>query len=481
MGGVKGRTLGDYPDILSQWHSELNGTITRYGKPVKPENLASQSGVKIWWHCPESTEHVWQTSVCTRVNAVNSCPFCSNSRVCSTNSLQTMNPKMALEWHPKKNGSLTPNEILNYSGKKVWWKCPVAEDHEWKQSPSVRNSQSTGCPSCQNLQLSVTNSFVINYPEMAKEWHPTKNGNLQADNLISGSATKVWWKCDIAGDHVWRTSLDKRISGGQGCPCCAYPIRKVVPSNSLAEKFPKLVDEWDFQKNMKGPTEYASGSSKKVNWICQEGHTFSQMVSNRTLHGQGCPRCNSDRDFLLPDKSNSLGKKYPELILEWNEELNAPLTPWEVLPGTHQKFHWKCREEFCRHEWVVSATSRIWWKSGCPNCAKYGFNAEEPATLYCLAIVGPGGIWWYKVGISCDHLRRAKQIQSSLRRNKLDLDVEILDAINFDFGADAMNIEAKLKATKSIRIETKEIFDGSTELFSENPIEFARNHGLIER
>jgi hypothetical protein len=32
-------------------------------------------------------------------------------------------------------------------------------------------------------------------PEIAKEWHPTKNV-LTPDNVVSGSNKKAWWKCE---------------------------------------------------------------------------------------------------------------------------------------------------------------------------------------------------------------------------------------------------------------------------------------------
>ena len=31
------------------------------------------------------------------------------------------------------------------------------------------------------------------YPEIAKEWHPTKNGDLQPEDVAPKSGKKVWW------------------------------------------------------------------------------------------------------------------------------------------------------------------------------------------------------------------------------------------------------------------------------------------------
>jgi len=34
-------------------------------------------------------------------------------------NLQTINPKLSREWHPTKNGDLTPADVAPKSGKKV--------------------------------------------------------------------------------------------------------------------------------------------------------------------------------------------------------------------------------------------------------------------------------------------------------------------------------------------------------------------------
>ena len=36
-------------------------------------------------------------------------------------SLLSEHPDVASEWHPIKNGELTPEDVAPMSGKKVWW------------------------------------------------------------------------------------------------------------------------------------------------------------------------------------------------------------------------------------------------------------------------------------------------------------------------------------------------------------------------
>jgi len=34
------------------------------------------------------------------------------------------------------------------------------------------------------------------YPELVKEWHPTKNGQLTSYDVTPNSGKKVWWICN---------------------------------------------------------------------------------------------------------------------------------------------------------------------------------------------------------------------------------------------------------------------------------------------
>ena len=47
-------------------------------------------------------------------------------------------------------------------------------------------------------------SLAYRFPELAKEWHPTKNGVLTPSDITYGSKQIVWWKCKIG--HEWQTS-----------------------------------------------------------------------------------------------------------------------------------------------------------------------------------------------------------------------------------------------------------------------------------
>ncbi|MGA9112116.1 MAG: zinc-ribbon domain-containing protein, partial [Smithella sp.] len=52
-------------------------------------------------------------------------------------SLQVCNSNIAREWHPTKNGSLTPSDVSVGSNRKVWWLC--SKCHAWPATVSERN------------------------------------------------------------------------------------------------------------------------------------------------------------------------------------------------------------------------------------------------------------------------------------------------------------------------------------------------------
>ena len=63
----------------------------------------------------------------------------------------------------------------------------------------------------------LTNSYNLEKinPKLAKEWHPTKNGNLTPKDVTPSSGQKVWWICD--NNHEWLAKIDKRLTA-QGVP-----------------------------------------------------------------------------------------------------------------------------------------------------------------------------------------------------------------------------------------------------------------------
>ena len=147
-------------------------------------------------------------------------------------SLAETHPEVAKQWHPTLNGDLTPSNFSSGSGKKVWWKCPKGDDHEWESRINHRTDGS-GCPICSGRKVVESNCIATSHIlNLAKQWHPTLNGDLTHMMLSVDTVKKVWWKCDKGDDHEWEASINQRTNSGSGCSICSG--RKSIKSNSLA-------------------------------------------------------------------------------------------------------------------------------------------------------------------------------------------------------------------------------------------------------
>lgn len=139
-------------------------------------------------------------------------------RVTSDYNLGKLPPELANEWHPTKNGRLTPYDIAPGNDRKYWWKC--SEGHEWKARVSNRRYLGRGCPYCSGYRVSKENCLAVKYSEITSEWHPTRNGLLTPDNVAPMSNKKVWWLCAHNREHEWEAIVANRAKG-RGCPYCA--------------------------------------------------------------------------------------------------------------------------------------------------------------------------------------------------------------------------------------------------------------------
>jgi len=167
-------------------------------------------------------------------------------------------------------------------------------------------------------------------------------------------------------------------------------------------------------------------------------------------------------------------------------ELAAELMPNKygdsstLIASSGYRLPWKCAD--CKHEWTTKGSKRAYHeKTGCPSCAGYGFDPRLPAYYYVLSLDGPTGRWFFKGGITNNEVEfRIKNIISSLKRNNMPLDVEIVESIWFELGEDAKRLESLLKSKKEIRVSSLDKFSGYKELFSVNPLDNARENGLLD-
>ena len=196
-------------------------------KKIKPEWSISKNNEffppsvigkkKFWWKCQKG--HEWQATYHNRVASQSDCPVCSGRFIDKKNNLYKKHPLLCKEIHPTKNLDFNPLNTHPGSHKKIWWQCQ--KGHEW-QARILMRVKGNNCPYCSGNLVSKDNNLKSMFPNIAEEWHSTKNGKNKPKHFTWGSSKKVWWQCQKG--HEWETTISARTHKDKGtnCPLCTH-------------------------------------------------------------------------------------------------------------------------------------------------------------------------------------------------------------------------------------------------------------------
>jgi transposase-like protein len=306
------------PSVAAEWHPTLNGDVT-------PADVAFSRKEKAWWTCAECG-NVWDASIGNRARGAG-CPPCGRSAAAQamrgrklprgpkrqvTQERKTSNtvpqpgasfaerfPEIAAEWHPRRNGELTPDKVAYASNKRAWWLCPRC-GNEWDAIIQSRG-KGAGCRKCGRRRAGRAlakpkpgGSLAEKFPTLAAEWHTKRNGSLTPNGVAAGSRRTAWWQCSACGNE-WEAGIYSRASG-HGCRACADRQRAVAfsaskPGQSLAERDPELAAQWHPKRNGRlRASDVTANSGQTVWWLCDRQHEWQAMINNRRK-ARGCPKC----------------------------------------------------------------------------------------------------------------------------------------------------------------------------------------------
>lgn len=351
------------PDLAKEWDFGKNGDIT-------PRDIIIGSAKKVWWKCEKG--HSWKASVSDRCNSNTGCPHCVKSLKTSFPEqalfyyIKQVFPDAINEDLEEIGLELdvyipSINTAIEYDGK-LWH---MDADRDLKKNAACKKHgirliriREIGCAEineddCEILEVvsgnkislaaainTVANMLNINidvdiprdtaeilnmiihttkeeslaklYPEVALQWHPTKNGKLTPDCVHSRSAFVAWWYLPYddpeTGEHFdfeWPTAIRERTERGSQCPYLTGS--KVWPTfNSLLVLNENLALEWNYEKNkgltnkrgedISKPDKVSPNSRQKVWWKCSKcEYEWETYVSNRGRLGSGCPECYRNR------------------------------------------------------------------------------------------------------------------------------------------------------------------------------------------
>lgn len=218
-----------FPQIAKEWHPTMN-------LPLIPSSVHSGSSLIVYWVCPKG--HTYKKSIEKRTKRGQGCPVCRKEE----HSFVRVHPELLKYWDCDRNVGLNPKDIFYGSDKEVWWKCE--KGHSYKQKV---NSMSSGnkCPICTKQAVIEETSLAFERPDIAAEWHPSKNKGLKdgrdfdistPNKVTIGSKQKVWWLCPRG--HEYQAVIYTRRK--TGCPICDSEKRTSFPEQAIAFYLSKL-------------------------------------------------------------------------------------------------------------------------------------------------------------------------------------------------------------------------------------------------
>lgn len=208
------------PEIVNMWDYEKNGNLT-------PDMFTKGSEKTIWMICTECGK-----SYCSKAKDIykkhtTKCIECSYYRLIKgVNDFRTKYPNLAKEYDYEKNEKRFEDLNLGERKNKFYWKCSKC-GYEWRASIDSRIN-SKYCPRCASAvgaktrslnKIKKEGSLATNFPDIAKEWHPAKNGDLKPEEMTCGNKKVVWWKCSRCGNE-WENSVALRTKGFGRCKKC---------------------------------------------------------------------------------------------------------------------------------------------------------------------------------------------------------------------------------------------------------------------
>ena len=413
----------EYPELKEEWDNEKNLFPPETCLPHSNRSVYWRCAKNHRWKAAicDRTE----TADRARKSGFQVCPYCSKERISATYNLTTEYPEVSKEWNYIKNKGQKPEDFPPHSNQKVWWICSYDSSHQWQAKICTRTTLNRGCPQCaKEFKMSYPARALFYYLRKAypscvceepfqkykmdlllpdinlvlehdgyyhhsseadkkraerKDYALRKAGyqvlricdSKDLTDPVVSQDTKILYRYDERNQY-----LDQMIAATFRYLGAApldfnhrrdqYEINQMYfherKKRTLAVEYPKIAEEWS-PKNSNKPDTVLSGSPRKVWWCCPKcRQEYQATIASRTKNHSNCPFCANLRAYT----GNCLATLRPEIATQWYFELNLPLTPYDVVPGSEKEVYWKCPNG---HTWKSAISSRTSSReSRCPIC-----------------------------------------------------------------------------------------------------------------
>ena len=223
------------PSIASEWDYELNDSS------LNPHNVGYSSNKTVYWKC--SNGHSWKTSINNRVNKQSKCPFCNASA-------QTSQMEQMLYFVLKSSFEDTVNRVkldniefdIYVPSQKL-----VLEYNGRYYHDGISDNKVYYCLNHNLLLININETYEKVEPYID---YTTNTIIFNADNIstlkpvvlleICGLISIILNKHNILFNYSITSNLEQQVN---------ELIQLSDFENSLGNKFPELVQDWDFEKN----------------------------------------------------------------------------------------------------------------------------------------------------------------------------------------------------------------------------------------
>lgn len=199
---LKHTPAADFPELLAAWDDETDPRQAMVVGGYRSYRLKCAAG-----HSPNESLYTFLRS---------GCPSCRGQETAKNPTyLADFYPEIASQWHPNRNGKLTPQNVRYNSKRNVWWFADCC-GYEWQEAVRDRNKyQRWRCPQCRT----ILDSLAWHDPGLAAEWSP--NNPISAWQVRPTASTRFLpeWICSVNPKHVWHAPLSSRSNGAE-CPEC---------------------------------------------------------------------------------------------------------------------------------------------------------------------------------------------------------------------------------------------------------------------
>jgi hypothetical protein len=279
--GAKNLFVDSDSPALSWWDHEANPESELKTVTVKATREAH-------WICPDCA-HPFPEQVFIMAQSPR-CPACLEVRRAERERLQTVPvsdvPALWIAWD---DDDADPREVMVAGGGNNPRRFICNAGHHPRMNPY--SFLMDGCSICRGLVTRKQNgrqTLASALPEIAAQWHPTRNGTKVTPEIISPNSTKSFaWRAACCADE-WEDSVRNRDKYQRWlCPQCKTIL------HSFGWQDPGLAAEWS-PENPITPWHLRpfAETSFLPQWICSVNseHQWEVSLASRSS-GSDCPEC----------------------------------------------------------------------------------------------------------------------------------------------------------------------------------------------